>query len=97
MSHAILKFCVVKSRKELSEYALSTEETQGTSGFELLSTPEWRQGNRLGSRQFSAVPEKSKDTKHSESRGTSKRLGLLVAIGVGVGLVALHRVLRPKS
>ena len=58
--------------KELSEYALSTETSAAETGtFELLPTPEWRPGARLGSRQFSAAAPSSRPA----TKGRVERLG----------------------
>ncbi|CAK9011421.1 unnamed protein product [Durusdinium trenchii] len=102
MSHFIRE----KIIKELSEYALSTETCEAEPGtFELLPTPEWRPGGRLGSRQFSAancsrVTTKSNLETQSSVRvhwGSVQKAALFSAIGVSlVFLVFYRRALRPK-
>eukprot|EP00438_Fugacium_kawagutii_P023043 Skav233276 [mRNA] locus=scaffold3673:36406:41580:- [translate_table: standard] len=96
--------------KELSQYALSTDDLGTSSSFDLLPTPEWRPGSRLGSRQLSAVPTlrpptksrtETRDPREAGSRmGAMQKLGLLSAVALGIAsvffLLNQRRALRPR-
>lgn len=93
---------------ELSQYALSTHTDETSSSFELLPTPEWRPGSRLGSRQLSAVPtlrpSKSRPEREAGEAGSRmgamQKLGLFSAVALGIAsvffLLNQRRALRPR-
>lgn len=88
---------------ELSEYALSTD-IGTSSSFDLLPTPEWRPGARLGSRQLSAAAPVLRPASKPRSRGSQgtmglqqRMLGLSAAVAIGAfGVASLFFLLRRR-
>ncbi|CAJ1396638.1 unnamed protein product [Effrenium voratum] len=79
--------------KELSDYALATQETRQGSCFELLPRPEWRRGAPLGSRKDSKRPKgESQPQADVAKRRISVGLGLsLFAVGAGLTIFLMRR------
>ena len=86
-----------------SRYALSTD-IGTSSSFDLLPTPEWRPGARLGSRQLSAAAPVLRPASKPRSRGSQgtmglqqRMLGLSAAVAIGAfGVASLFFLLRRR-